>query len=113
MTDTTALFDELLAAYRNADDPDRFLREFLLRLDDATSNAVLATEHKLDRLDAAKARLDAARQIARPDTSEDSVDTSQDGDDQQQDDDDVEQAEAPPKPKKGKGKRPVAASDAA
>jgi hypothetical protein len=114
MTDTTALFDELLAAYRNADDPDRFLREFLLRLDDATSNAVVATERKLDRLDAAKARLDAARKITHPDTSEDSVDMSQDGDDQQLDDnDDVEQAEAPPEPKKRKGKRPVAASDAA
>jgi hypothetical protein len=114
MSDTKALFDELLASYRNAEDPDRFLREFLLRLDDATSNAVVATERKLDRLDAAKARLDAARKIPRPDASEDPVDTSQNGDDPQKDDnDDVEQADAPPKPKRGKAKGPMAASNAA
>ena len=106
MHDTNALFDNLLAAYRNADDPDRFLREFLMRLDDATTNAVVATERKLDRLDAARARLDAARQIPRPDTSQDA------DDDQQQDDDqEVEQAEDPPEPKKRKAKRPVAVSD--
>src|SRR5918994_6589326 len=100
MNDTNALFDELLAAYRNADDPDRFLREFLMRLDDATTNAVVATERKLDRLDAARARLDAAREIPRPDTS-------QDGLDDQDDDQDVEPAEDPPKPKKRKAKSPV------
>ena len=43
MDDHNAVFESMLAAYRNADDPDRFLREFLLRLDDATSNAVVAT----------------------------------------------------------------------
>jgi hypothetical protein len=113
MHDTNALFDNLLAAYRNADDPDRFLREFLMRLDDATTNAVVATERKLERLDAAKARLDAAREIPRPDTSEDRPDTSPDGDDDQEldDDQDVEQAENPPEPKKRKAKRPVAGSD--
>jgi hypothetical protein len=121
MQDTNALFDNLLAAYRNADDPDRFLREFLMRLDDATTNTVVATERKLDRLDAARARFEAARQIPRSDTSEDRPDTSQDvDDDQEQDGDDdqeqnddqhVEQAEAPPEPKKRKAKRPVAASD--
>jgi len=114
MHDTNALFDNLLAAYRNADDPDRFLREFLMRLDDATTNAVVATERKLDRLDAARARLDAARQIPRPDTSQDGDDDQEpDGDDDQQQDDDqeVEQAEDPPEPKKRKAKRPVAVSD--
>lgn len=106
MNDTNALFDDLLAAYRNADDPDRFLREFLMRLDDATTNAVVATERKLDRLDAARARLDAAREIPRPDTS-------QDGDDapEQDDEQEVEQAEDPPKPKKRKAKSPVSGSD--
>ena len=122
MNDTNALFDNLLAAYRNADDPDRFLREFLMRLDDATANAVVATERKLDRLDSARARLEAARQMPRPDTSEDGRDASQDvdddqeqdGDDEQEQDDDqdVEQAEAPPEPTKRKAKRPVAGSDA-
>jgi hypothetical protein len=114
MPDTNALFDELLAAYRNADDPDRFLREFLLRLDDATTNAVVATERKLDRLDAARARLDAAREIPRPDTSADHSDASQGGGDDQEQDDDrgVEQAEAPLKPKKGRAKKPAAKSDA-
>ena len=114
MPDTNELFDNLLAAYRNADDPDRFLREFLMRLDDATTNAVVAAERKLDRLDAAKARLDAAREIPRPDAPQDGPDASQDGDDgpEQDDDQDVEQAEAPPKPKEGKAKKPAAASDA-
>lgn len=117
MSDTNALFDNLLAAYRNADDPDRFLREFLMRLDDATTNAVVATERKLDRLDAAKARLDAAREIPRTDPSQGSPDASQDGDDDQKqndddDDQDVAQVEAPPKPKKDKAKRPAAAADA-
>ncbi len=114
MPDTNELFDKLLAAYRNADDPDRFLREFFMRLDDATSNAVVAAERKLDRLDAAKARLDAARQIPRSDTSQDRPDTSPDGDDEQDQDDDqdVEQAEASPQPKTGKVKRPAAGADA-
>src|SRR5918994_4739702 len=107
MTDTNALFDDLLAAYRNADDPDRFLREFLMRLDDATTNAVVAAERKLDRLDAAKARLDAARETPRPDASEDGSDASKDvedeperdSDDQQRDEDeDAEEAETPPEP---------------
>jgi hypothetical protein len=114
MHDTNALFDELLAAYRNADDPDRFLREFLMRLDDATTNAVVATERKLDRLDAARARLDAARQIPRPDTSEDGDDDKEhvgDAAQEQDDDQDVEQAENPPKPKKRKAKTPASGSD--
>jgi hypothetical protein len=123
MHDTNALFDSLLEAYRNADDPDRFLREFLMRLDDATTNAVVATERKLDRLDAARARLEAARQIPRPDASEDdAADTSQDveapreqrGVDERERDDhrEVEQAEARPEPKKRKAKAPASGSDA-
>jgi hypothetical protein len=123
MADTNALFDNLLAAYRKADDPDRFLREFLMRLDDATTNAVVATERKLDRLDAAKARLDAARQVPRPNTSDDGADTSADAEDDQEPDDvddweedgddeyeeeedqpDVEQAEAQPEPNKRRAK---------
>jgi hypothetical protein len=107
MHDTNALFDEMLAAYRSSDDPDRFLREFLIRLDDATTNAVVATERKLDRLDAAKARLDAAREIARPDAPE----ASQDGDvPEPEEDQEVEQLEEPPAPKKRKPKKPAAAS---
>src|SRR5215217_4579740 len=107
MHDTNALFDNLLAAYRNADDPDRFLREFLLRLDDATSNAVVATERKLDRLDAAKARLDAAREIPRPETSKD-------GDAVEEQEEPAEASPKPkPKPRKAKAKAPAAASDAA
>ena len=119
MQDTNELFDTLLAAYRNADDPDRFLREFLMRLDDATANAVVAAERKLDRLDAARARLEAARQIPRPDVSENGAEASQDGDgdgerdaadDQEQDDpQDVEEPEASPAPKKRKPKSPASA----
>lgn len=120
MADTNALFDELLAAYRKADDPDRFLREFLMRLDDATSNAVVATERKLDRLDAARARLEAARQIAQPDAAEDGDDDEAQvgGDDEAQDevqdeDQDAEQSEPPPAPRKGRAKKkPVADADA-
>lgn len=111
MQDTNALFDNVLASYRNADDPDRFLRELLMRLDDATTNAVVAAERKLDRLDAARARLQAAREIPRPDTSQ-AVDDEpeQDVEDEQPDDDgDAEPAEAAPEPKKRKAKRPVAA----
>ena len=108
MQDTNALFDSLLAAYRNADDPDRFLREFLMRLDDATSNAVVAAERKLDRLDAAKARLDAAREIPRPEASEDGAAAAQDVEDEPVQD--VEQAEAPPKPRKRKPKSQAPAS---
>src|SRR5436309_871321 len=130
MQDTKALFDSLLAAYRDADDPDRFLREFLMRLDDATANAVVATERKLDRLDAARARLEAARQVPRPDTSaEGAADASQDvkddfeqagdnaqeqnGDDDRERDDhrDAEQAEAPPAPKRRKAKSPTSGSN--
>src|SRR5215218_9163046 len=103
MTDTNALFDDLLAAYRNADDPDRFLRELLMRLDDATGNAVVATERKLDRLDAAKARLDAARKIARPDASQDGdVEPQQEED---EDADPVEPTKAKPKAKKAKAEQ--------
>jgi hypothetical protein len=126
MPDNNALFDELLEAYRNADDPDRFLRQFLIRLEDATSNAVVAAERKLERLDAARARLDAAREIARPDESQDGPDSSQDiddepepdvdeerepdVDDEQAQDDDLEQDED--RPKKRKVKKTVAATDA-
>lgn len=120
MQDTNALFDSLLAAYRNADDPDRFLREFLMRLDDATANAVVAAERKLDRLDAARARLEAAREIPRPDVSEDGADAPEDvaddgvqeGDDEPEQDDPeaVEQAEAPPEPTKRKARSPASAS---
>ena len=116
MQDNNALFDELLAAYRSADDPDRFLREFLLRLDDATSNAVVATERKLDRLDAARARLDAAREIPRPELSpEDDGDPEAEGDDQAQDDapddaPDEELAEAPTEAKKRVTKKPVSST---
>jgi hypothetical protein len=108
MTDHNALFDSLLAAYRSSDDPDRFLREFLLRLDDATTNAVVATERKLDRLDAAKARLDAAREIARPDTSA-PVEEEEPAEEEPE-----PEAEEPPKPKpkKPRVKKP-AASDSA
>jgi hypothetical protein len=113
MQDTNELFDTLLAAYRNADDPDRFLREFLMRLDDATANAVVAAERKLDRLDAARARLEAARQIPRPDVSENGAEASQNGDeaadDRAQDDpEDAEEAEAPaPKKRKPKDSSPT------
>jgi hypothetical protein len=134
MSDTNALFSELLAAYRNADDPDRFLREFLLRLDDATTNAVVATERKLDRLDAARARLDAAREVPRPDTSYDDGDEEQEQERVQADDEAVGEAddeavgeaddeavgeaddeavedEAPAEPKKRRPKKQVAASN--
>ena len=117
MSDHNALFDSLLAAYRSSDDPDRFLREFLLRLDDATTNAVVATERKLDRLDAAKARLDAAREIARPDTSA-PVEEDEPPDEEPVEEEPVEEepepeAEAPPARKKAKpkAKRTTAASD--
>jgi outer membrane biosynthesis protein TonB len=116
MPDTNELFDDLLAAYRNADDPDRFLREFMMRLDDATANAVVATERKLDRLDAAKARLDAAREIPRPDAPEDGAEPPQAVEEDQEPDDqpDVEEeAEAPPAPKKRRAKKPAPESDTA
>jgi hypothetical protein len=115
MQDTNALFDSLLAAYRNADDPDRFLREFLMRLDDATANAVVAAERKLDKLDAARARLEAAREIPRPDASDDGADAPQDveDDDEPVEDEpepepepqDREEDEAPPPPKQRKPTR--------
>ena len=113
MQDHNALFDSMLAAYRDADDPDRFLREFLLRLDDATSNAVVATERKLDRLDAARARLEAAREIPRAGTSEDVDDPPREAEDEQPQDarEDIEQAEAPPAPKKRRPKAPAPSSD--
>ena len=126
MQNTNALFDELLEAYRTSDDPDRFLREFLLRLEDVTSNAVVATERKLERLDAAKARLDAAREIPRADTSEEPQDRSREDDDEQPPDvrdeqqpdvddeqeahQDQEQVDEPPR--KRKAKRAVAGSKA-
>jgi hypothetical protein len=116
MRDTNELFNEVLEAYRNADDPDRFLREFLIRLDDATSNAVVATERKLDRLDAARARLDAAREIPRPDMSEEISDTTEDfegeplpdvNDEEPQDEvQDLEPAEDPPKKRRASKKAP-------
>ena len=130
MTETNALFDSMLAAYRNADDPDRFLRELLMRLDDSTTNAVVAAERKLERLDAAKARLDAAREIARPDASSDADDEPVDEEPQDEEpqeeadeepaeepegepDEDEEPIEEPPKPKKTRAKKRVAASDSA
>lgn len=120
MPDTNALFDSLLAAYRTADDPDRFLRELMMRLDDATSNAVVAAERKLDRLDAARARLEAAREIPRPDASEDGAEAPQDveddsepeGDQEQEEDEpqDVEE-EAPPAPRKRRTKSSPSGTD--
>ena len=113
MSETNALFDSMLAAYRNADDPDRFLRELLMRLDDSTTNAVVAAERKLERLDAAKARLDAAREIARPDAS---LDADEDEEQEAPQDEEPEepQDEEPPKPKKAKARsKRVAASDSA
>ena len=121
MPDTNALFDSLLAAYRTADDPDRFLRELMMRLDDATSNAVVAAERKLDRLDAARARLEAAREIPRPDASEDGADAPQDIEDEPEPDgdqeqeveepQDVEEAEAPPAPRKRRTKSSPSGTD--
>jgi hypothetical protein len=110
MSDNNALFESMLAAYRSSDDPDRFLREFLLRLDDATTNAVVATERKLDRLDAAKARLDAAREIPRPDTSADAEEAPEPDEGRAEE----PAEEPPPKPKKPRAKKkPAAASDSA
>src|SRR5215212_2191384 len=99
MHDTNALFDNLLAAYRNADDPDRFLREFLMRLDDATSNAVAATERKLERLDAGD-----DLELGGGDDLElgggDDLEPDRGGDLERDDEQDVEQAETPLAPKK-------------